>query len=674
MTWSPIYWLLAAIPALIALYFLKLRRQDQVVSSTLLWRRAIEDLHVNAPFQKLRRSLLLLLQLLVLIGLILALWRPRSEETDASDVRNLVILVDQSASMLAAEGDGTRFDLAKARALELVDAIEPGERMAVLAFAASARTIEPITGDAAALRKAIESIEPTDAPTDLTRALSVAGSLAESLPGGEIRVIGDGCYSDLASVPDEVKRVKVEFVAVGDAAPNVCVTELDVRQTFEIDRRAEILAIVENTGAEIWSGTVSYFLEDELEDAREVTIEPGKREPLVFESAPGAEGIARIEIDVDDALDVDNRAWVSLAAVKPTRTLFVGEPNTWVELVLESSPSLDYRRIDLAQFQALTSTVGGEDWAQQLQADVLIFDRAAPPGRVELPALFIGCLPAGVDGQTGGEPSASQPSDSLGARGTEGGGESEKHEDVAATSAAKKTAVEFPTIIDWDRSHPVNRFVVYTDLAIENSLVLHRERGFRPLVESDEGALIAWRTDRSPGAAPVSSVVIGFDILVTNWPLGHHSFPVFFANTVDWLASNTSGGAATRFRTGERVVYRPEDPGDPAWETARVRLPSSAVVAPTRDARGRLVVTAASEAGVYDVLVDDEVRARLPVSVLDTKESRLTPQEKVSFGDYEVVVAKGVGETIREYWKWLALGALAFVMIEWYVYNRRLGY
>ena len=93
-----------AVPALLALYFLKLRRQPRVVPSTLLWRKAVEDLEVNAPFQKLRNSLLLWLQLLLLLLLVVAIARPASDAPAPTGDR-VVILIDRSASM-AVEEDG----------------------------------------------------------------------------------------------------------------------------------------------------------------------------------------------------------------------------------------------------------------------------------------------------------------------------------------------------------------------------------------------------------------------------------------------------------------------------------------------------------------------------------------------------------------------------------------
>src|SRR5712672_2746937 len=109
-----------SISALLVLYFLKLRRREIAVSSTILWRKAVQDLQVNAPFQKLRKNLLLLLQLLLLLFLCAALARPVMNFKQGAG-KLTVILVDRSASMAAKDADNnkrTRLEQAKRLALE----------------------------------------------------------------------------------------------------------------------------------------------------------------------------------------------------------------------------------------------------------------------------------------------------------------------------------------------------------------------------------------------------------------------------------------------------------------------------------------------------------------------------------------------------------------------------
>src|SRR3954468_20271988 len=109
-----------AVPALLVLYFLKLRRREMPVSSTFLWRKAIQDLQVNSPFQRLRRNLLLLLQLLLLVLLCLALSRPVANFTPGA-AKLSVILLDRSGSMSAIEdyngNQHSRLDEAKKQAI-----------------------------------------------------------------------------------------------------------------------------------------------------------------------------------------------------------------------------------------------------------------------------------------------------------------------------------------------------------------------------------------------------------------------------------------------------------------------------------------------------------------------------------------------------------------------------
>src|ERR671921_1372860 len=90
------------IPAVIAMYMLKLRRDEAVVPSTLLWSRLLTDVEANAPWQKLRRSLLLLLQLVLVAILAFLAARPFLERP-AGLARDIVVIVDTSASMSATD-------------------------------------------------------------------------------------------------------------------------------------------------------------------------------------------------------------------------------------------------------------------------------------------------------------------------------------------------------------------------------------------------------------------------------------------------------------------------------------------------------------------------------------------------------------------------------------------
>ena len=64
------------IPIILLLYFMRPRRQERVIGSILLWQQALQDLQASRPWQRLRITPLLLLQLLAAIFIVLILARP----------------------------------------------------------------------------------------------------------------------------------------------------------------------------------------------------------------------------------------------------------------------------------------------------------------------------------------------------------------------------------------------------------------------------------------------------------------------------------------------------------------------------------------------------------------------------------------------------------------------
>src|SRR5688500_3880684 len=141
-------WLFLLLIPLIIFYFLKLRRPRQLVSSLVLWRQVLSDQRVNSPFQRFKRNLLLLLQILLLALLALAAMQPFLRR-EAQRSERLPVLVDVSASMAALDSANgkSRLEEARQRLRDRIDALSPDQEMCIIAFAKTARKLTGFTNN-----------------------------------------------------------------------------------------------------------------------------------------------------------------------------------------------------------------------------------------------------------------------------------------------------------------------------------------------------------------------------------------------------------------------------------------------------------------------------------------------------------------------------------------------
>jgi hypothetical protein len=343
-------------------------------------------------------------------------------------------------------------------------------------------------------------------------------------------------------------------------------------------------------------------------------------------------GRARLALDAEDALPDDAQVFLEIPAPREIPVLLASEGNPWLARALQSISGVKLRSVTLAEHAGLAAALegGGEE------RPVAVFDRQAPPGLPSMPTMYIGCQPPLPEG------------------------------------VAPPTRAVAPVIIDWDRSHPVNRFLVYADIAIEESLTYQPAAELHSLVEADQGSVIAAVTYRREGRFPLPAVVVGFDILKSNWPLGHYSFPIFFANAVRWLGAGAEE-ATSVWRAGAPLVHAldggrtTESPASPLFRT-----PAGELLPASRGKGGEVSLSLADQVGVYDLVIGSHLKRRFPVSLLSASESRLAPLEQLDFGDFKVPVQAKVEEAATGLWRWFALGALAILLVEWYVYNRRM--
>ncbi|MGB4871844.1 MAG: BatA and WFA domain-containing protein, partial [Candidatus Promineifilaceae bacterium] len=149
---------LLAVP-IIVMYMLRLRRREVTVSSTLLWQKLLRDREANAPWQKLRRNLLLILQLLILAALVLALARPFLPSPSVI-TGSTVLLLDGSASMQATDAAPSRFAAAKTEAAQLIGDLSGGSQMTLIQVGHTPAVLASASSDKTALRRALDAAQP----------------------------------------------------------------------------------------------------------------------------------------------------------------------------------------------------------------------------------------------------------------------------------------------------------------------------------------------------------------------------------------------------------------------------------------------------------------------------------------------------------------------------------
>ena len=174
-------WWLALVPLVVLLYFLKLKREERIFPSTLLWQRAIEDLRVNSPFQRLRNNLLLILQILLLLLAIFALARPFLASRSATG-SHVVVLIDNSASMQAIDEQG-RSRLAKAKELagRIIDDLAEADRLMLISFAGTTVIRQPFTALKSLLKKKLNELTASDGETALREAMTIAAAMVQKI-------------------------------------------------------------------------------------------------------------------------------------------------------------------------------------------------------------------------------------------------------------------------------------------------------------------------------------------------------------------------------------------------------------------------------------------------------------------------------------------------------------
>ena len=204
-------WTLAALAPLAAIYFLKVRPRKKPVTAFFLWQKIFTEKKASALFKRLRDVFSLLLMALAFAAIAFALAEP---DFAGDERKDLLIVVDHSASMSAKDGTTTRLEKAKQRARDLIAGMNGTQRAAVACFAEVTRMLEHPTRHRKALLEAVDSIQPTELPSRV-EALRALQPGDEWMKDTRVLLITDGCLD----LPDRLPNVEV--LRITDSAKNI---------------------------------------------------------------------------------------------------------------------------------------------------------------------------------------------------------------------------------------------------------------------------------------------------------------------------------------------------------------------------------------------------------------------------------------------------------------------
>lgn len=604
---TPAFLLLGLLAApIILLYMLRLRRREVTVSSTLLWQKLLRDREANAPWQKLRRNLLLILQLLILAALVLALARPFLPSPSVI-TGNTVVLLDGSASMQATDAAPSRFAAAKTEAARLIGDLGGGSQMTLIQVGHTPAVLASASSDKTALRRALDAAQPENGPPDWPAALALAAGAAQGFQDGRIVIISDGGLpADLPPLP-----TTPIYLPIGGSGENLAIAALATRAT---ESGPQLFASIANEGAQDRDALLSLELDGALYDSRRVTVPAGGTASLTWDLPEGTAVItARLSNLEEDYLALDDVATAVHEGGVTNRALLVTEGNLFLEQVFSVLPGIE----------AFKAAPGAD--LNPADFDLLVLDGVPLPDPLPPTDLLLINPPNGGDLFTVGG----------------------VFSDTVAVRLADSPLLQF---VDWRDVHIRQATAVDAPWA-------------RPLVEASGGPLLLTGEQNGQRIA-----LLTFDLRDSDLPL-QIAFPILMANITGWLSPGRAFDAPAGLRPGDPVTISPsasatavivEKPDGRIW-TADVG--EDALIFAETDQLGLYRVSLRDAQGTRPA-------GSFAVNLFSPAESAIQPAPSLSIGQVATDAAPENNVGQREWWPWLLLLALLILMVEWWVQHR----
>ena len=598
------------IPIFFLLYFMRPKRQERVVSSTLLWQQASQDLQASRPWQRLRITALLILQKLAAIVIVLVLARPATFISSPIG-GNTIIILQASASMQATDVLPSRFEAARSNITNLIDGLGPGDQLSLITMAKTPQVLIAFSSDKSQLTSALQRARVTNQDADLVQALSLATSLAAGHTDAQVLVIGDGHV--LPTDQTLVAPFPVHYLQIGTDAPNAALLAL-ASNTIQSNKFA--LAQVANYSHQQRSIPVELYADGKLVGVQTAILPAEGVGAIQWGPLPPSTRFLHARIFSQDAMTVDHEAWAIAGGSMHGRVLLVTKGNSFLEASLRQQPNID-----------LFETTP-DKYANVGNFDLTVFDGFVPTS-LPFGALFFVNPPtdSNIFGKSGAEIS------------------------ISHFSAGKDTQ-NLLNQVDLSSIHVVRKSHQLTPAPWMQPIIVTPET---PLLIAGE------QNNRRIG-------VLSFDLHDSDLPL-QPTFPILINNLVNWfLPLPVAGNAQVAPDTSVSIQAWPGAQRitiiGPDQQSLTVAPPFPVAAFNNTDKIGIYAVTQFTQ--------NQELHGAFAVNLFDPLQSRLAPAARLPIAQSIPFDSKSpsIPHVLREIWPWIAAFLLLVLCVEWWLFSR----
>lgn len=566
--------LLGVVPLILLLNSIRPKGPKVRVTALFLLEKILRERPVGKRLGWLwHRNLPLVLQLLAALVLITALADPALLGLGTAG-RDVVAVVDLSASMKARGESGSRFDQARARLLSLISEIGAADRMMIIGADSQPKVLQPFTADRAQLRAVAAELTPTDGAAPVKEAVLLAHSFLTEDASDRVVLITDGAFEGIEALPWNASYL--ELAQVSGGADNVAIVGFQFRRLAGTDREYEIMVALRNYTGRPVRAPLIITIADQIVKRVLVTLPAMAREVFVYPYRGDLRGRATALLAIQDDFSTDDRAYLAFPDVRPARVLYIGPGNPFLDRLFRYFPQITVARMDRLPPDGITEQVAAYD--------VVIVDGVPAPRLTRGNFVLINTVPDGLPLKVVGR--------SL-----------------------------RPRIVATTPENPLGKGLQLDNLYVKEALTLAPTDKGMVLLQGAKGPLIY-----ALESAGLKVVVLAFDLKQSDLPF-RVAFPLLMRNVFAWFRPGAAEFPASQVAVGSPFTVplrRKED-------TLLLRSPSGVtqrIAAPTMS----VTFDETSEVGFYS-FSGQHGEGEFAVNLFNEEESRIRPSDtQVSAG------------------------------------------